>query len=96
MNFVCRPTYVNLAHFVFVLTSLRVFVTTVRLILFKKFYFILILITRYFPGTSCPHTCSTLSMTDLVPYPYAFQVRAAEIFNTFLEGVRFHSRRDIG
>jgi len=37
MNFVCRPTYVNLA--VFVLTSLCVFVTIVRLILFKKILF---------------------------------------------------------
>ena len=27
MNFVCLPTYVNVAHFVFVLISLRVFVS---------------------------------------------------------------------
>ena len=37
MNFVCCPTYVNLAHFVIVLTSLYVFVSVVRLILFKIF-----------------------------------------------------------
>jgi len=38
-NFVCSPTYVNLAHFVFVfvLASLRVFVSGFRLILFKIF-----------------------------------------------------------
>jgi len=43
MNFVCHPTYVNLAHFTFVLTSLHVFVSVVRLILFKIFtlYFLL-------------------------------------------------------
>jgi len=39
MNIVCRPTYENLAHFifVFVLTSLRVFVSVVRLILLRIF-----------------------------------------------------------
>jgi hypothetical protein len=43
INFVCHPTYVNLTHFVFVLTLLHVFVSVVWLILFKIFilYFLL-------------------------------------------------------